>query len=234
MEVGPLNSIKPPVQEPKDGKTEQAGKITPGSNRLDTGEARAASADADGAKISSKADDLEAAQEKIAFANTAKQAVLIIIDGIKSIETGTSAEEVKAEIEKAVNTTFNREPVFNGSTLTEKAPDGTETTVKVPGIKELKDKVTPLIKDAIAGQEAERVAYKEIDKFYQDLQKLSDSVKENVKMHIGASNAGAGRAMSKDVEAARASLRQVAQKAEGMKHFNPPKEMADKVVKLLK
>ena len=113
MEVGPLNSIPPKVQGPKEGRQGRTGKVTSEKNRLTANKSKAPKVSGDTADIKPRDTDLKDLQGKVALGNTTKQVLLVIIKGIKAIEVSADAAKTKDKIDKATKTKFSGEPVFN-------------------------------------------------------------------------------------------------------------------------
>ena len=234
MEVGPLNSIPPNVQGPKEGREGRTGKAASEKNRLTANRSKAPKASGDSADIKPRDTDLKDLQGKVAVGNTTKQALLIIIKGIKELKTGADAGKTKAEIDKAVKTKFSGEPVFNGKTLTYKSANGETVKVKVPDEKQVSKWVLTSIKDAIKGKTKVSKAYKELSKFVSRFDSFTNKAKVDLKNIVGISNKGASRSRTADVNAVKTSLKQVFNRLGNIDKFSSVKEMASKTVKLLK
>ena len=234
MEVGPLNSIPPKVQGPKEGRQGRTGKVTSEKNRLTANRSKARKVSGDTADIKPRDTDLKELQGKIALGNTTKQVLLVIIKGIKAIEAGADAAKTKDKIDKAVKTKFSGEPVFNGKTLSYKSANGETVKLKVPDEKQVSKWVITSIKDAIKGKTKVSKAYKDLSKFVNSFTSFTNKAKGDVKNIVGISNKGASRSRTADVNAVKRSLKQVFNRLDKIDKFSSVKEMAGKTITLLK
>jgi len=234
MEVGPLSSIPPNVQGPKEGRQGRTGKVTSEKNRLTANRSKAPKVSGDTADIKPRETDLKDLQGKVAIGNTTKQVLLIIIKGIKALKAGADAGKTKDRIDKAVKTKFSGEPVFSGKTLTFKSASGETVKVKVPDEKQVSKWVATSIKDASKGKLKDSKAYKDLNKFVSKFDSFTNKAKGDLKNIVGISNKGASRSRTADVNAVKTSLKQVFKRLDNIDKFSSVKEMAGKTVKLLK
>jgi hypothetical protein len=234
MEVGPLNPIEPAVQRPKEGQAERAGRIESTDNRLIAESPGRARPSGDTVSIASRKADLKELQAKIGVGNIAKEAILTLINQVRAAKGGKPSDEAKAEIERAIEAKFNGEPVFNGKTTAHETTGGDTASFTAPTREQAHKWVLESLDDAARGEKPEGKAFKELNRFYEEVTKFTDTVKDDLKDAVGISNKSASRSMSRDINEVKESLREVYTSESGARRLNTPKEMAGKVVKLLK